>query len=38
MGGRRSLAQARACGLNDTVVDEIVAGMPVSIPATEIAE
>lgn len=38
MGGRRSLAQARACGLNDTVVSEIVAGMPVSIPAVEIAE
>jgi len=38
MGGRRSLAQVRACGLNDKVVDEIVAGMPVSIPAVEIAE
>jgi hypothetical protein len=38
MGGRRSLAQVRACGLNDKVVDEIVAGMPVSIPVVEIAE
>lgn len=38
MGGRRSLAQIRACGLNERVVDEIVAGMPVSIPAMEIAE
>ncbi len=38
MGGRRSLAQVRDCGLNDKVVDEIVAGMPVSIPAVEIAE
>lgn len=38
MGGRRSLAQIRACGLNERVVDEIVAGMPVSIPAVEIAE
>ena len=38
MGGRRSLAQVRACGLNDKVVDDIVAGMPVSIPAVEIAE
>jgi hypothetical protein len=38
MGGRRSLPQVRACGLNDKVVDVIVAGMPVSIPAVEIAE
>lgn len=38
MGGRRSLNQIRACGLNEKVVDEIIAGMPVSIPAGEIAE
>ncbi len=38
MGGRRSLAQIRACGLNEKVVDEIIAGMPVSIPTVEIAE
>lgn len=38
LGGRRSLAQIHACGLNDTVVDEIVAKMPVSIPSVEIAE
>ena len=38
IGGRRSLAQVRACGLNDVVVNDIVAGMPVSIPAQEISE
>lgn len=38
IGGRRSLAQIRACGLNDEVVNDIVAGMPVSIPVQEINE
>lgn len=38
LGGRRTLAQVRACGLNENVVNEIVAGMPVSIPAKEINE
>jgi hypothetical protein len=38
MGGRRSLRQIRECGLNEIVVDQIIAGMPLSIPATEIAE
>jgi hypothetical protein len=38
LGGRRTLAQVRACGLNENVVNEIVAGMPVSIPAKEISE
>ena len=38
IGGRRSLAQVRACGLNDVGVNDIVAGMPVSIPAQEISE
>ena len=38
IGGRRSLAQVRACGLNDVVVNDIVAGMPVSIPVDEISE
>ncbi|MGA0118377.1 MAG: hypothetical protein ACO3JF_08315 [Ilumatobacteraceae bacterium] len=38
MGGRRSLAQIRASGLNEHVVAEIVAGMPVSIPAVDLAE
>lgn len=38
MSGRRSLNQIRMCGLNEQVVEEIIAGMPVSIPAVEIAE
>ena len=38
MSGRRSLNQIGATGLNEQVVEEIIAGMPVSIPAFEIAE
>lgn len=38
LGGRRSLAQIQASGLDDALVAEIVAGMPVSIPLVEITE